>query len=212
MKRLLPWAVLVGLIVNPAIALAQEARAIRLVVLGDSLSAGFMIPASTAFPAALEVALRQRGYAVSVTNAGVSGNTAADGLVRLDSDVPEGTDGVVLELGANDKLRRQDPRAAQAALEEILRRLQSRRIPVLVAGIRFADAAGAPYNGIFAAAANRYRAAYYPDIYARLSSDRRLTIFDGVHPSPEGVAVMVTGILPTAERFLKGPVAAKLRR
>lgn len=197
---LLSFAVL--LLVAPATH-AQTGRQIRLVVLGDSLSAGFLIPASTAFPAVLENALRQQGLPVVVSNAGVSGDTTADGLARLDRDVPEGTDGVVLELGANDKLKRRDPREAQAALDEIVRRLKARRISVLIAGIQFSDAAGAPYNGIFSAVATRYRAAYYPDIYAKLASSPQLTIFDNTHPSPEGVVVMVTGILPTAERFVR---------
>ncbi|WP_375459035.1 GDSL-type esterase/lipase family protein [uncultured Enterovirga sp.] len=206
------WLALVAVVLAAPASEAQQGRQIHLVVLGDSLSAGFLISSSTAFPAVLERALRQRGLPVVVTNAAVSGDTAADGLARLDRDVPEGTDGVVLELGANDKLKRQDPGAAQAALAEIVRRLTARRIPVLVAGIRFTDAAGAPYNGIFRAVARRYRSTYYADIYAGLASDARFTIFDRTHPSPEGVAVMVAGILPTAERFVRGPVAARLRR
>ena len=148
---------------------------------------------------------------MTVVNAGVSGNTAADGLARLDTDVPEGTDGVVLELGANDKLRRRDPMAAQAALSEIVRRLQARGIPVLIAGIRFTDAAGTPYNSVFSSIAKRFGTIYYPDIYSGLAADRRLTIFDGVHPSPQGVTVMVSGILSTAERFVRGLAEAKVR-
>ena len=190
---------------------AQEVRPIRIVVFGDSLSAGFLIPGSSAFPAVLEDALRQRGFDVVVKNESISGNTVADGLARLERDVPEGTDGVVLELGANDKLKQRDPRDAEAALGEIVRKLKARRISVLVVGIRFADAVGAPYNGIFASVASRYRVAYYPDIYAGLASNSKLTIFDNIHPSPEGVVVMVKRILPTVERFVMGLTGAPVR-
>lgn len=210
--RVLAWLALSLTLLAAPDADAQPNRPLRLVVLGDSLSAGYLIPASQAFPAVLESALRQRGLPVVVAHAGVSGDTAADGLARLERDVPAGTDGVILELGANDKLGRRDPAAAQAALEEIVRRLSARRIPVLLAGIRFTDEAGAPYNGIFSAVARRYRTAYHPDIYAGLASDPRYRLFDRTHPSPEGVRLMVDGILPTAERFVRGPVAAKARR
>ena len=193
-------------------AVAEQGRLIRLVVLGDSLSAGYLIPASSAFPAVLETALRQRGLPVMVTNAGVSGDTVAGGLARLDRDVPVGTDGVILELGANDKLRRHDPAATQATLAEIVRRLSARRISVLVAGIRFTDEAGAPYNPIFASVAKRYRASYYPDVYAGLASDPAYRIFDRTHPSPAGVAVMVSGILPTADRFVRSLNPARTGR
>lgn len=208
MVRLTSLVALFILAVSPGVQ-AQASRSIQLVVLGDSLSAGFLIPASTAFPAVLETALRRRGLPVTITNAGVSGDTAADGLARLDRDVPDGTDGVIVELGANDKLKRRDPAAAEAALSEIVRRLAARRIPVLVAGIRFTDPAGAPYNGIFTAVARRHKATFYPDIYAGLTTDPRLTIFDRTHPSGEGVAVMVAGILPTAERFVRGAVTGR---
>ena len=204
MYRISFWIVLIELVCATQVAVAQEAREIRLVVLGDSLSAGFFIPASAAFPAVLQGAMRQRGLPVVVTNAGISGDTAADGLARLDRDVPQGTDGVILELGANDKLKKRDPQAAQAALEEIVQRLGDRRIPVLVAGIVFNDAAGVPYNSIFPAVARRYRVAYYRDIYEGLASDPRFTIFDRIHPSPEGVSIMVASILPSAERFVRG--------
>lgn len=210
MAPVLSWVALV-VVLFASDAVAQPSRPIRLVVLGDSLSAGFLIPSSAAFPAVLEGALRRRGLPVAITNAGVSGDTAADGLARLARDVPDGTDGVVLELGANDKLRRQGPEAAKAALAEIVRRLRARHIAVLVVGIRFTDAAGAPYNGIFSAVASRYGVPYYPDIYAMLDSDPRFTIFDNTHPSAEGVSIMVAGILPSAERFVRGLIATRRR-
>src|SRR5207253_6609011 len=108
---------------------------IRIVVLGDSLSAGFGLAAQDALPAKLERALKAKGYNVAIQNAGVSGDTATGGLARLDWSVADGTDAVILELGANDALRGSDPKATRAALEQIIKRLKERRIAVLPAGL-----------------------------------------------------------------------------
>src|SRR5204862_4532638 len=110
-------------------------RPVRIVVLGDSLSAGLGLPAQDTLPAKLERALRAKGVAVEIQNAGVSGDTAAGGLARLDWSVPDGTDAVILELGANDALRGADPKQTRAALNAIIRRLKERRIAVLLAGM-----------------------------------------------------------------------------
>ena len=105
-------------------------------VLGDSLSAGFGLPASAAFPARLADALKAKAIAATIANAGVSGDTASGGLGRLEWSVPDGTDAVILELGANDALRGLDPNLTKAALDTILRKLEDRRIAVLLAGMR----------------------------------------------------------------------------
>ena len=102
--------------VKPA---AAAERPIRIVVLGDSIAAGFGLPADEAFPARLEQALKAKGLIVTVENAGVSGDTAAGGLARLDWSVADGTDAVIVELGANDMLRGVDPKQTRAALDEI---------------------------------------------------------------------------------------------
>src|SRR5271169_1536581 len=101
-------------------------RPVRIVVLGDSLSAGFGVPWDAAFPARLEQALQDKGIAVTIADAGVSGDTVSDGLRRLDRSVPEGTEAVILELGANDAERGVDPNVTKAAFDNILRRLKSR--------------------------------------------------------------------------------------
>jgi len=117
------------------VAMAQAARPLTIVVLGDSLSAGYGLPREAAFPEALERALKARGHNVRMVNAGVSGDTATGGLERLDWSVPEGTDGVIVELGANDMLRGVDPAVTRRALDAIVTRLKARGIPVMLAGM-----------------------------------------------------------------------------
>src|SRR5438132_837128 len=129
--------------------LAAAERTVRAVALGDSLTAGLGLPADAAFPVKLERALRDRGFQVEVLNAGVSGDTATRGLARLDWSVPEGTDAVIVELGANDMLHGLDPRLTRAALDEVLRRLKERRIEVLLAGMRSAPNFGEDYGRRF---------------------------------------------------------------
>ena len=134
-------------------------RPVRIVALGDSLTAGFNLPGSAAFPAKLEKSLKQKGVAVEIANAGVSGDTASGGLGRLDWSVPDGTDAVIVELGANDMLRGVDPAVTRRALEEIVRRLTDRHIPVLLAGMRAAPNLGVQYVGAFEA--------IYPELAAK---------------------------------------------
>lgn len=182
----------------------------RLVVLGDSLSAGFLLSPSEAFPAMLEAALRRRGYAISVANAAYTSDTSWDGLARLDRDVPPGTDGVIVELGANDQLRRVDPAVTRGVLQRIVARLTSRGVAVLLAGFRMPFDWGAGsrrFDAVYQAVARQYGTAYYPDFYAGIWTEPRFTVLDGVHPSQDGVRRIVAGILPTVERFV-----ARLRR
>lgn len=186
-------------------AAAQGPRPLKLVVLGDSLSSGFLLPSNQAFPAVLEASLRAHGRDVSVVNAGVTNDTSWGGLYRLDRDVPADTDGVVLELGANDMVRMARPDVTRNALEGIVSRLTARGIPVLLVGFRMPiawghDAAG--FEAVYRDVARRYRLSYHPDIYAGLWSHPGYRLVDGVHPSGQGVQLMVTGILPTVNRFV----------
>ena len=193
-------------------AAAEAAEApIKIVALGDSLTAGFNLPASAAFPARLEQALRAKGFAVEVANAGVSGDTASGGLARLDWSVPDGTAAVIVELGANDMLRGIDPKVTQHALEEIVRRLRERRIAVLVAGMRALPNLGVNFaNGfetIYPEIASKYDAVLYPFFLAGVAGDPKLNQRDGLHPTAAGVDVIVGGILPKVEQLL-----AKVRK
>src|SRR5688500_2025804 len=130
LSQMLSPAIVAGLVLMSPdfIASARAQAPIKLAVLGDSLSAGYGLPAAAAFPARLQRALRDKGVKVDILNAGVSGDTTTGGRDRLDWSIPEGTDAVIVELGANDALRGLDPKIAKAALEDIVKRLQARKI------------------------------------------------------------------------------------
>lgn len=181
-------------------------RPLKLVALGDSLTAGYGLPGEAAFPAVLERALRAKGFAVSIANAGVSGDTTSGGLARLDWSVPDGTDGVILELGANDMLRGIDPNIPRQALDEILARLRERGIPVLLTGMYASRNLGAEYvarfEAIFPDLAKKYGVPLYPFFLDGVAGVREFALPDGLHPTPKGVQVVVERILPTVERFV----------
>jgi acyl-CoA thioesterase-1 len=181
-------------------------RPLKLVALGDSLTAGYGLPGEAAFPAVLERALRAKGYAVSIANAGVSGDTTSGGLARLDWSVPDGTDGVILELGANDMLRGIDPNVPRQALDQILARLRDRGIPVLLTGMYASRNLGAEYvarfEAIFPDLAKKYGVPLYPFFLDGVAGVREFALPDGLHPTAKGVQVVVERILPTVERFV----------
>ncbi|MGH6817428.1 MAG: arylesterase [Methylovirgula sp.] len=182
------------------------AHTLKLVALGDSLTAGYDLPQDAAFPVVLEAALRRDGYAVSVVNAGVSGNTAAEGLARLDWSVQDGTDGVILELGANDMLQGLDPGHTRAILDRIIATLAARHIKVLIVGMLAAPNLGAKYqtafDRIYPELAAKYRAPLYPFFLKGVVGHTDLMLADGLHPNAAGVKTIVAGILPTVETFL----------
>jgi acyl-CoA thioesterase-1 len=185
---------------------ASEAKPIKMVVLGDSLSAGFGLPAAAAFPERLQNALRAKGIAVDIINAGVSGDTTSGGRDRLDWSVPEGTRAVVLELGANDALRGIDPAVTRAALSDILMRLKARNIAVLLCGMLAPPNYGRDYserfNAIYSDLAKSFGVQLYPFFLEGVAAETRLNQRDGIHPTAEGVDMIVKNILPTVEAFL----------
>jgi acyl-CoA thioesterase-1 len=176
------------------------------VALGDSLTAGYGLAADAAFPARLEKALAAKGLSVTIANAGVSGDTASGGLARLEWSVPEGTEAVIVALGANDMLRGVNPKVTRQALEEIVRRLKGRRIEVLLAGMRAAPNLGADYgrefSAIYADLAKSYDLLLYPFFLDGVAADASFNQRDGLHPSAAGVDRIVAGILPTAEQLV----------
>lgn len=181
-------------------------RTLKLVALGDSLSAGYNLPGSAAFPTVLEQALRQKGHSVEIVNAGVSGDTVQGGLERLDWSVADGTDGVILELGANDALRGVDPATTRKGLEAFITKLKARGIPVLLAGMYAPRNLGADYatrfDAIYPELAKSHGLVLYPFFLEGIAGDRTLNQPDLLHPTAEGVRVIVRNILPTVERFL----------
>ena len=191
---------------SPVSAQAPVGKPIKLVVLGDSLSAGHGLPAEAAFPVRLQKALKDKGIDVDMINAGVSGDTTSGGLARLDWSVPEGTRAVILELGANDALRGIDPKIPRAALEQILTRLQARHIAVLMCGMlappNFGPDYAAQFNAIYPDLAKAYGVPLYPFFLLGVAGDARFNQADGIHPTAEGVDIIVQAILPSVEAFL----------
>lgn len=194
---------LAGILATPA---ASVERTLRLVAVGDSLTAGYGLPAKDSFPAQLEALLRQRGLNVQLINAGVSGDTTSGGLARFDWSVPEGTDGVILELGANDALRGLDPAAAENALDIMLSRLKERRIPVLLAGMYAPRNLGPEYvtafDAIYPRLAAKYGTVFYPFFLEGMMGIPSLGLGDGLHPNAAGVGVIALGILPKVEELI----------
>ena len=194
-------------------ATGAYARPLKLVAYGDSLMAGLDLPEAEAFPAKLQAALKAQGRDVEVVNAGVSGDTAADGLARLDWTLGDGADAIVLELGANDMLRGLDPKLTETSLAKILAALQAKRIPVLLAGMRAPPSMGQDYDDRFAAVypalAARYGVPLYPFFLYGIIGDRKLHLADQLHPTGAGVDVIVARILPDVDRLLDGVKGAR---
>jgi acyl-CoA thioesterase I len=194
---------------EPAFAQASAAigaKPVKMVVLGDSLSAGFGLAGSDTFPAKLQKALKVKGIDVDMINAGVSGDTSSGGRDRLDWSVPEGTRAVIVELGANDALRGTDPAITRAALSDIVARLKARGIAVLLCGMlappNYGNDFASRFNAIYPDIAKSSGVPLYPFFLEGVAADASLNQADGMHPTAEGVEVIVKNILPTVEAFL----------
>lgn len=185
---------------------AQAPEPLRLIVLGDSLSAGYQLAPGEGFVDQLGAALRAKGYAVDVVDAAVSGDTASAGLARLDWAVDETIDAAIVEFGGNDMLRGIEPDVIEGALGAILTKLGERGIPVLVAGMRAAPNLGPEYrsrfDAIYEPLAASHGALLYPFFLEGVAANAALNLEDGIHPTAEGVAVVVSGILPKVEELL----------
>ena len=195
---------------RPAPEAPAHAPAYDLVMLGDSLTAGYRLPASAALPARLDAALEARGFAhVRVINAGVSGDTAADGLRRFDFSVPETAEGVLIALGGNDLLQRRAPDAAAADLDALVVRAQARGLDVFLAGVSVPTnvdrAYAADFASIYPALAARHDVPLYPELLAPLAERRDLFMSDGVHPTAEGVDALAGPLADFLARRLPAP-------
>ena len=170
------------------------------------LSAGLGLPAPAAFPQRLQKTLESKGIAVDISNAGVSGDTSSGGRDRLDWSVPDGTQAVILELGANDALRGIDPAVTRSALSDILTRLKARGIAVLLCGMvappNYGSDYSARFNAIYPDLAKSFGVPLYPFFLEGVAADAKLNQADGMHPTAEGVDVIVKNILPTVQAFL----------
>jgi len=205
MKKTL--AVLLSILaVFSATAQAVEAAPIRILALGDSLTAGYGLGPGEGFTEQLEKALTAAGHNVVIINAGVSGDTAEGGLARLDWSLGDGADAVIVELGANDMLRGFDPDATRTALDTILTRIGEKNLPVLLAGMLAAPNLGADYgarfDAIYPELAAKHGAMLYPFFLDGVAAQAALLQPDGLHPNAAGVAVIVKAILPSVERLI----------
>lgn len=190
---------------------AAPAEPFRIVGFGDSLMAGFGLGPSEAFPEKLEAALRKKGHDVVIANAGVSGDTTSGGLSRLDWSVPDGTQLVILELGANDMLRGVTPEITEKNLDAMITRLKDRGIPVLLAGMMAAPNLGSDFAGEFNAVyprlAQKHGIALYPFFLDGVAADRSLLLEDGMHPNAAGIDRMVEKMLPAVEEAITAETA-----
>ncbi len=175
-------------------------------ILGDSLTAGYGLPQDQAFPVRLEAALRAKGRTVAVINAGVSGDTTAGGLARLDWALAANPTHVLVELGANDMLRAVDPGVTRKNLDAIVTKLKARGINVMLAGMYASPNLGKTYTeafkGLYTDLAAKHGVRLYPFFLDGVAAERGLNQDDGIHPNEKGVAVIVKRILPSIEKFL----------
>ena len=185
---------------------AAQDRPIQLVGFGDSLMAGYQLAPSESYTAQLEAALKAKGHNVVITNAGVSGDTTSGGLSRIDWSVPDGTDGVILELGANDALRGISPEQSERNLDTMLARLKERGVAVFLVGILAPPNMGSDYaqrfNPIYKRLAEKYDVPLYPFFLDGVTTVEGMQLEDGMHPSAKGVAVMVEKTIQPVESFL----------
>ncbi len=209
---------LYGLLVLILLAFLSErshaAEETVLVTYGDSLSAGFGLSESDAFPAQLEAALKQRGHRIRIINASVSGDTTAAGLNRFVWSFPQNADGAILELGANDAMRGLRPENARANLDEILQRMKAKGIEALLTGMLAPRNLGVEYttafDGIYRKLAKKHGVLLYPFFLYDVVGKRDLVLDDGLHPNRKGVARIVEQIVPVVEKLLARIKARKL--
>ncbi len=179
----------------------------KILAYGDSLTAGYGLPYDQSFAAQLEKKLQAEGYAVTVINAGVSGETTSGGLSRINWTLQEKPDFVILEMGANDMLRGIDPALTRKNLDKMLAILQKRKIPVLLAGMKATTGLGkkytAEFDAIYPALAKKYHTVYYPFFLKGVWDKADLRLPGNIHPNVQGVVVIVDNILPKVKDLLK---------
>ena len=177
-----------------------------ILALGDSLTAGYGLPPGHAMPDKLQAALKAKGQDITIINAGVSGDTAAQGAARLDWALSDQVKAVIVELGANDALRGLDPTQTEAALHQIMDTLKTKNLPVLILGMKAPPNLGADYqakfDGIYPKLAADYGALLYPFYLDGVAGQRDLNQDDGIHPNEKGLGVIIPKLLPIVEELL----------
>lgn len=192
---------------------AAQTRRLKLLCLGDSLTAGYLLPAGQGFVPVLERELKKKGLDVEALDAGVSGDTATGGLDRLAWAMGDGVDVAVVELGANDMFRGLDPAITRRALDQILTQLKDAGVRAILAGMRASPGLGADYaaafDAIYPALAERHKIPLYPFFLEGVATNPALNLQDGIHPNPKGIEIIVAGILPLVEAELRKAAEAK---
>ena len=180
---------------------AMSAEPLKILALGDSLTSGYGLPPGEGFTDQLGQALKDQGVAVRVINGGVAGDTSADGLARLDWSLADDPDLVIIELGGNDALRALDPKSTKANLDKILTKLQQQHRAILLTGMlappNLGEDYAARFNRIFPALAKQHEVALYPFFLDGVAGNPSLVQPDGIHPTAQGVAIIVQRILPS---------------
>jgi acyl-CoA thioesterase-1 len=183
------------------------AAPIRILALGSSLTQGYGLPPGTEFPAQLQAALKKKGIDAQVINAGVSGDTSAGGLSRLDWSLADHPQAAIIELGSNDMLRGIPPAETEKNLAAILKKLKAAHVRVLLTGMKAAGNLGTEYvkafDAIYPRLAKQYDVLFYPFFLDGVAMNPKLNQADGMHPNPQGVGVIVSHILPLVEKLLK---------
>jgi acyl-CoA thioesterase-1 len=185
---------------------AAQARPIKILAIGTSLTQGYNLPPGTEFTSVLQAQLRGKGHDVSVINAGVSGDTSADGLARLDWALAEPVDGAIVELGSNDALRGLDVPQTRSNLDAVLAKLKARGVAVLLTGMKSPRNLGpeyvAAFDAVYPELAKKHRVLFYPFFLEGVAANLKLNQADGIHPNEQGTQVIVRGMLPYVEKLI----------
>lgn len=197
---------ILGLAITGGAMAAGSDKTVRIVAFGDSLTAGYGLKPGQGFPEQLGKLLKSRGVNAEIINAGVSGDTTATGLSRLDWSIPDGTDAIILELGANDALRGSSPAEARRNLEAMIASVKARGIEILLAGMQAPRNLGPDYtkafDPIFPELAAKYGTLLYPFFLEGVALDPKLNLPDGLHPTADGVAIITQRIAPKVDELI----------
>ena len=200
-------ALAVTMLVPHALRAQEPAATKKLMVFGDSLVAGYGLPAGDAFPAQLEKRLQAEGHDISVINAGVSGDTTSAGLTRLDWSLSQKPDYLIIVLGGNDMLRQVDRAVTRTNLDAIVAKVRAQNIPVLIAGMRayhnLAGLGGRGLEAIYEDVAEAHDALLYPFFLEGVAMTAKYNLDDGIHPNAAGVGVIVDKIYPSVKKLIK---------
>lgn len=182
------------------------AKQVKILAIGTSLTQGYNLPPGTDFTAVLQAELKAKGHDVTIVNAGVSGDTSAGGLARLDWALDKSIDGAIVELGSNDALRGLDVAQTRDNVDKVLAKLKGRGVVVLLAGMKSPRNLGpdyaAAFDAIYPALAKKHDVLFYPFFLEGVAANLKLNQADGIHPNEEGTRVIVRGMLPIAEKLI----------